>query len=867
MSYITSPCINGNSPVQPSPGAASDMTIASPIMSSNASTPVQTPSGQHQATTPGNFTTTAHTSAASAGAGSGHGIKAPRILACVLCQHRKIKCDRNTPCSNCIKANATCTPSTPAPARKRRRPNQDLQERLARCEELLKTYYATSGSASSISTSSSTPLDCSTDTEPAPYPPKSTGFTQTGRVVMEDGTTRFTDNVLWSKFYDELSAMRQIINTQDSGIEDTSLGSESASPDELTELMMKDYSNMSLHDVQPEPVQMFRLWQVFLDRVNPLMKIIHVPTIQGYIVNAAGYSSTSLPANYRPLIFAIFTMAVYSLTDIECRQMLGVPREDAIKKYSHGVRTALSNVNFMQTYDIPILQGLFLYSISLSGKIDPHSHWIFGGICMRLCQKMGLHRDGEVLGLSPFETEMRRRIWWQIVLHDAGCALMTGMSVNVIPSFWDTKLPSNVNDADLFPGSTDPVEPREGPTEMGFSLISYELGRFMIRSHGMAGFETAIMGVDPESGRVLNKLDLELVHKYRAWVRDFKQKIQSQAEKYLDPTTGPMHEAASLLVDFIMKKLLEVLEPSEDMPQPDSDEFDFKDRMFRLGVLNLESHLELYQVMEGLNFLWFAKCHFSTDVMVMVAGRLMKCTTGPFIDRAWIAIDRTYYYHPELFDINKRSTHSLGTFLLKGWAGREAALVALGEASVPPRCILELRTRLPNHSYDSFSDEVISEPPIPSSLEAPMSSMPMRAMRGGHSNMQSANINNAAVSTNNPADSSGNINPNLINETLDPSIDQIIGGYLNVAQFDWDMWQDGSSNNPMNMNTANIANVNNRTPQTPMMHNFDNVLQPNSLPATIPGFGNIPVVHGIFMNSHDMEANPDGLKHPAPGPW
>lgn len=29
--------------------------------------------------------------------------KPPRILACVLCQHRKIKCDRNFPCANCVK--------------------------------------------------------------------------------------------------------------------------------------------------------------------------------------------------------------------------------------------------------------------------------------------------------------------------------------------------------------------------------------------------------------------------------------------------------------------------------------------------------------------------------------------------------------------------------------------------------------------------------------------------------------------------------------------------------------------------------------------------------------------------------------------
>jgi hypothetical protein len=29
--------------------------------------------------------------------------KYARVLACALCQHRKIKCDRNEPCSNCVK--------------------------------------------------------------------------------------------------------------------------------------------------------------------------------------------------------------------------------------------------------------------------------------------------------------------------------------------------------------------------------------------------------------------------------------------------------------------------------------------------------------------------------------------------------------------------------------------------------------------------------------------------------------------------------------------------------------------------------------------------------------------------------------------
>ncbi|KAI5458997.1 hypothetical protein BGZ63DRAFT_269807 [Mariannaea sp. PMI_226] len=75
----------------------------------------------------------AHTSIAS------HEIKkAPRILACVLCQQRKKRCNRQNPCSNCIKLKVTCIPSTPAAPRKRRRPNQELLERLARCEALLR---------------------------------------------------------------------------------------------------------------------------------------------------------------------------------------------------------------------------------------------------------------------------------------------------------------------------------------------------------------------------------------------------------------------------------------------------------------------------------------------------------------------------------------------------------------------------------------------------------------------------------------------------------------------------------------------------------------------------------------------------------
>lgn len=107
------------------------------------------------------------------------------------------------------KAGVTCTPSTPAPARKRRRPNQDLQERLARCEKLLQ-QYAAAGSPPGQSTehSPSTPLPNSIkqdmwDTSPEGTDSQQT-FKKTGRIVQEDGGARFMDSEIWATMSEEV---------------------------------------------------------------------------------------------------------------------------------------------------------------------------------------------------------------------------------------------------------------------------------------------------------------------------------------------------------------------------------------------------------------------------------------------------------------------------------------------------------------------------------------------------------------------------------------------------------------------------------------------------------------------------------------
>ncbi|KAM0207367.1 hypothetical protein ACHAQD_012076 [Fusarium lateritium] len=98
--------------------------------------------------------------------------RAPRILACVLCQQRKKKCDRKSPCSFCVKAKIQCIPSTPAPKRSRRKPTKELIARLERCEELLKRCNCVQKSLmyDALETGSESQSSSPTDSNSSPPP-------------------------------------------------------------------------------------------------------------------------------------------------------------------------------------------------------------------------------------------------------------------------------------------------------------------------------------------------------------------------------------------------------------------------------------------------------------------------------------------------------------------------------------------------------------------------------------------------------------------------------------------------------------------------------------------------------------------------
>ena len=120
--------------------------------------------------------------------------------------------------------------------------------------------------------------------------------------------------------------------------------------------------------LHPEPAHIFRLWQIYLDNVDPILKVTHTPTLQGRIIEAAG-NTANVPPNLEALMFSIYCMSILSLQDDECLAMFLSSKEDLLTRYQFGCQQALSNCRFLQSNDRDCLTALFLYLVSPSESL------------------------------------------------------------------------------------------------------------------------------------------------------------------------------------------------------------------------------------------------------------------------------------------------------------------------------------------------------------------------------------------------------------------------------------------------------------------------------------------------------------------
>ena len=430
-----------------------------------------------------------------------------------------------------------------------------------------------------------------------------------------------------------------------------------------------------------------QLWKIFIENVNPLSKLVHIPSLQ-HAIEKATTNIERIPRGFQALMFAIYSMAVLSLTDDECKEILGETRAILLSRYVATTKAALSRAKFMSTTSIVVLQALVLHILSIRQAYEPRAVWSLNGVAIRVAEGMGMGLDGKLLGLSPFETEMRRRIWWQLQMNDFRAAELSGQAKfrNFDIDETTPKKPANVNDSDLYP--TMPQAPVEftRPTEMIWCMLRSELASFAsaqkakMQRLGQVGFTS-------EEYTAMDDLKIK-----DGFIKDMEDLIETKYLRFCDPSQ-PIH-LLTLLGGRLSANLIRFI-AHHPRRWTHLDQVPTSEKQFVWGVVI--QLLEQYHMMQSSpqlrRFAWnvpyFIQWHAVIHVLDTLRAEPLKSDSM----NAWRLIDTLYQNNSEmLLSVKRPIIVAVGNLCLKAYSARVAALMREGKnVSDPPAYITKLK--------------------------------------------------------------------------------------------------------------------------------------------------------------------------------
>lgn len=114
----------------------------------------------------------------------------------------------------------------------------------------------------------------------------------------------------------------------------------------------------------PSPAQLQLCWYIYVDNVDPIIRILHKPSMLSILAEAQKQPLSSLDAPLRARLLAICFAAIQSLEPHRCLALFGESVQRMTAKSHRAVLTVLSQAGLMETHDICVLQAFTLFLVS-----------------------------------------------------------------------------------------------------------------------------------------------------------------------------------------------------------------------------------------------------------------------------------------------------------------------------------------------------------------------------------------------------------------------------------------------------------------------------------------------------------------------
>ncbi|PWY69943.1 C6 transcription factor [Aspergillus eucalypticola CBS 122712] len=544
---------------------------------------------------------------------------------CLRCHQRKVRCDKSSPCGACIRANVLC--QYPGPNRVKRRPpkvhNSDV---IARLESLERSIAALAGNRS-LPHLQHEVTDGRAVSAPGAGSPSSKELSATGTtaatepshdgLLVEDG--RYINEQLLSRVLEDEKELQSAIGTPKS---DTSSSRRPLTLRAEGLLVSRSVEEGHLYALHPCQWQSTQLWQTFLNRIDPIIKILHVPSTQPRVFAAINQPAAA-PADLHALLFAIFFAAT---TSVLAEDPAHEQRQSEVKRYQQGLELALYQSNFLDAPTLTSLQAMSIYQMCLRYYNSGRSGWTMRGLVIRAAQSIGLHRDGRHFKLTPLECELRRRLWWHICTADSRAVEDHGVGVNSSEDLCDTAFPANIDDQDLSATATVPPDSKDCWTEMTASLITTIVNEKRLELHRT--LTTKVTGKDPAE-----------------IVREAKEYVYNTYSKHGDPNI-PIQRHGMLLGEVLVLKMEMYVNQkalqtnSTSIPVAERRELQTKTLDISCQALERTNAIFTDALLRG--YRWLSSTFMPYFLLTYILWHLCVYPLGVHVERAWRAVNLVF---------------------------------------------------------------------------------------------------------------------------------------------------------------------------------------------------------------------------------
>ncbi|MBE3042018.1 fungal specific transcription factor domain-containing protein [Candidatus Bathyarchaeota archaeon] len=318
--------------------------------------------------------------------------------------------------------------------------------------------------------------------------------------------------------------------------------------------------------------------------------------------------------------------------------------------------------------------------MSMAFNTHPQSLYVMLGMATRIAQRMGLHHEATLSKYSPFEAEMRRRLWWSLVLFESRIGEQSekgGARNSTLSPIWDCKPPTNISDSDLRPEMKTSAVAGSRCTEAIFSVVRSQLADYLRFADFFLDFtnpalkhvaRAAKMGSveDGGGGDRISVLETEMEDKYI---------------RFCDPTNPVQLLTIGTTRTFFARcRLLCHLSSHAGPSLPHMSEGEM-DTATLHAIRMLEGDTMATASPSTKRYQWFMASYFPLPAYLRVAQEIRARPLGPRVDRAWGALTDNFAARMVFkLGYGAGAFTPLNRIIVQAWDAYEGALVREGRS-------------------------------------------------------------------------------------------------------------------------------------------------------------------------------------------